>query len=301
MEPANEQTKSRPIFILGVDRSGTSLVSEITYKWGAYPGELERLAGANEGNPQGYWEYEPMEAFVNKLFDAVKTSHWDPAFPTLLKEKAGDPALRDEALALIEPMEKGPAWFWKEPYLSLCMPFWEEVLTDPIYVIPVRNPHESAMSYEKFVLPPHLRGSVRLLALFFMRWQYFMLSILAAAEKQRSVIFIPYDKLMRMPLEQCDRYSRFLDTECHLGNGEPKDKVRRMAESINPNLYRNRSPQSFAEVPQATLEQVALYEYLLRKVDDPAEPFDPARYPLPGWWREYMENVDLLLGLFNIA
>ncbi len=300
MELKTGSPRSRPIFVLGVDRSGTSLISEILYKWGAYPGELDKLAKANEGNPQGYWEYEPMEEFVNKLFDSVKVSHWEPNFSRLMKEKAFDEALRKEALDLLVPMEKGPAWFWKEPYLSLCMGFWEEIVQDPIFIIPVRNPYESAMSYEKFVLPPNLRDSVRLFGLFFLRWQWFMLSILEAAEKNRSVCFIPYDTLMRQPVEQCDRLARFLDHECGL-EGTGRDTVRRMADSINPSLYRNRSTVAFADAPQATAAQIALFELLLRKVTNPAEPFDPAQYPLAGWWREYMENFDLLLGLFNIA
>lgn len=299
MESQTAAVKSRPIFVLGVDRSGTSLLSEIAYKWGAYPGDLGLLAAGNEGNPQGYWEYEPMEELVNKLFTQAKVSHWDPAFGERLREQASDPDLRRETLALIASMEKGPAWFWKEPYLSISMPFWEQVLTDPIFVIPVRNPYESAMSYEKFMLPPNLRGGVRLLSLFFLRWQYFMLCILEASEKSRSVIYIPYDKLLRSPVEQCERLCGFLDAEC--GISEPdRDKVRRMIECVKPELYRNRATD-FTEVPQATPEQKALYDFLLRKVDDPAEPYDPSLYPMNGWWREYMENFDLLLGLLNIV
>jgi hypothetical protein len=158
------------------------------------------------------------------------------------------------------------------------------------------------MSYEKFILPPNLRGGVRLLSLFFLRWQHFMLCILEAAEKSRSVLYIPYDKLMRSPVEQCERLCAFLDAECGIGGiaGIDRDKLRRMIECVNPQLYRNRAT-AFSDVPQATPEQKALYDYLLRKVDDPAEPYDPARYPMNGWWREYMENFDLMLGLLNIV
>lgn len=302
METQTAATVSRPIFVLGVDRSGTSLLSEITYKWGAYPGDLELLAKGNEGNPQGYWEYEPMEELVNKLFDRAKVSHWDPGFGEKLRELASDPDLRRETADLIATMERGPAWFWKEPYLSISMPFWEQVLADPIYVIPVRSPYESAMSYEKFILPPNLRGGVRLLSLFFLRWQYFMLCILEASEKNRSVIYIPYDKLLRAPNEQCERLCAFLDAECGIAGGDntDRDKLRRMIECVNPQLYRNRAT-AFSDVTQATPEQKALYDYLLRKVDDPAEPYDAARYPMNGWWREYMENFDLMLGLLNIV
>ena len=299
METRSASSKSRPIFVLGVDRSGTSLLSELAYNWGAYPGDFDLLAKGNEGNPQGYWEYEPMEELVNKLFDSTKVSHWDPSFTEKLREKGSDPELRGQALDLIASMEKGPAWFWKEPYLSICMPFWEQMLTDPIYIIPVRNPYESALSYEKFILPPNLRGGVRLLSLFFLRWQYFMLCILEASEKSSSVLFVPYDKLLRSPLEQCERICRFLDAECGIAEFD-REKLRKMADCVNPQLYRNRSTE-FAEVAQATPEQKALFEFLLRKVDDPREPYDSSRYPMGGWWREYMENFDLMLGLLNVV
>lgn len=286
--------------MLGVDRSGTSLVSEILYKWGAYPGELDHLAEANEANPQGFWEYVPMEDFIHKLFSSVNVTPWDPTFNTLMKEKASDWAFRKEALEMLEQMEKGPAWFWKEPYLSLCMGFWEEILEDPIFIVTIRNPYESARSFEKYILPPNLRGKISLLGLFLLRWQWFMLSILKSVENSRSVHFIPYDSLVRHPIEQCDRLARFLDQECGTENVD-REKLRRMKSSVNPGLYRNRSSVAFADAPNVTPMQVALYEYLLRKADNPLEPFDPALYPIPDWALEYLVNFDVFSEMFNLA
>src|SRR5947209_7457888 len=66
----------RPIIILGVDRSGTSLIAELVHRWGAYAGEASELAPGNEGNPQGYWEYMPMEDFLSDLSRSVGLSDW---------------------------------------------------------------------------------------------------------------------------------------------------------------------------------------------------------------------------------
>ena len=44
----------RPIIVLGVPRTGTSLVGQVTHHWGAGAGEAERLVQGNEGNPLGY-------------------------------------------------------------------------------------------------------------------------------------------------------------------------------------------------------------------------------------------------------
>lgn len=294
--------RSRPIFVLGVDRSGTSLVSEITYNWGAYPGKMDLLASGNEGNPRGYWEYEPMEEFLNQLFDSVGVSHWDPSFSEKVGQRAKDGETRRKALELVAEMEQAPAWFWKEPYLCLCISFWEQILVDPIYVIPVRHPFESAMSYEKFMLPPTLRGSVRLIALFLMRWQHFAVNILRHSQPNPNKIFIHYEKLLQHPQEQCERLCRFLDRQCGIDGTEEdrRERVRKMSRVVNPDLWRNRATVDLSEVPESTPTQRDLYQLLLAKVEDPGVEAEADRYPVAGWWREYMENLDLMLGLFNI-
>jgi hypothetical protein len=290
----------RPIIVLGVDRSGTSLVSELIWKWGAYPGDLAKLIEANPSNPQGYWEYTPMQDLLEELISSTGLPYCHPEMDRRMAEKAGDPALRAHALKLVAEMEaEGKPWFWKEPYLSVALGFWEKIWKDPVYVIPVRNPQDSALSFEKMFLPPALRGGgIRIVAMFLLRWQHFILSILAHSESNPSTIFIPYEELLEHPEDQCRRLSRFLDAACGTESGG-EEQLQRMAKTVNPDLWRNKSRVPFSAVPEATAEQVALFDYLHRKVADPAAPFDPRLYELSAGWREYLQNFDLIFDMFG--
>jgi hypothetical protein len=300
MIPADLVPSPRPIIVLGVDRSGTSLVSQLLWKWGAYPGDLSKLLQANPNNPQGYFEYTPMQDLLDELMNHTGLSNCHPDMQARLAELADDPTFRDPALRLVAEMEaEGKPWFWKEPYLSVSLGFWEPIWKRPIYIIPVRNPQDSALSFEKMFLPPALKGGgIRIVAMFLLRWQHFILSILAHSENNESTLFVPYEELLARPEEQCRRLARFLDAECGIVDGDAS-RLEQMTATVDPGLWRNKSPIPFEEVPEATAEQKALLALLRRKVDNSREPFDPSLYPLSAGWREYLQNFDLIFDMFN--
>ena len=300
MNPTSSVPSTRPIIVLGVDRSGTSLVSEIIWKWGAHSGDLGKLQQGNLNNPQGYWEYTPMQDLLGDLMSGAGLSYCHPDAERRFTEMADDPELRARTLRLVEEMETaGKPWFWKEPYLSISLGFWEKFWKRPIYVVPVRHPYDSALSFEKMFLPPPLRGGgIRVIAMFLLRWQHFILSILAHSELNPSTFFVPYEKLLQNPEEQCRRLARFLDAECGIV-GEEDQRVEEMKKSVNPELWRNKSQIAFADVPEATDDQKALFELLHRKVDNPAEPFNVSRYQLTAGSREYLQNFDLIFEMFG--
>ena len=132
---------SHPIIVLGVERSGTSVVAEMVHRWGAYAGPVEKLHEADAHAPRGYWEFLPLWDLLAELgeFDAGAT-WWDHDFQQRTKKKAADPALRKKTTELITEMNKGGPWFWKDPALSHFLPFWKQIWGDAIYIITVRNP-----------------------------------------------------------------------------------------------------------------------------------------------------------------
>jgi hypothetical protein len=289
---------ARPILVLGCDRSGTSLISEVIYRWGANAGDIMQMDIANEGNPHGYWEYQPMERFVEKLFQASGVTKWHPEFPARVRALANAPALRAEAQRLVAEMEQGPAWFWKEPYLCLALPFLSQLVPSAVFVVAIRNPYESALSYEKFVLPRTLQGMVRLRSLYLLRWQHFVLSILEHAVGHPRAIYVPYRELVNEPADQCDRLCTFLDRECGV-DGDSAPRVARMIEAVDPALHRNRGDRLLDTAEEATPTQRALFRHLLQRVREPALPFSAADYALPPGGREYLENADLMLSMLD--
>lgn len=294
------KTSSRPIFVLGIDRSGTSLLSEVLFRWGAYPGEMEKLAAANSGNPQGYWEYGPMEDFITELLNSSGVNYWHPGFKGLLEQHALQPEWRQRALTLAATMERpGRPWFWKEPGMSFMLPFFRPLFPDAIYLITLRDPCDSALSYEKFFLPPALHDKVRLTSYFFLRWQYMMVAIFEQLKDYKSKLIVPYEALVSSRREQCERIHGFLAAE--YGPAAPEDpaSVDRMAEAINPDLWRNRSQTAFLEAPKASAAQKELYAYLSGRSQGDLGDFNPANYPFPACSEEYLSNMMVLRWLFQ--
>jgi hypothetical protein len=278
---------SRRVIVLGVDRSGTSLVGDLIHRWGAYGGDPKELSRGNSANPRGYFENREMQRF---LVEHLGRDFWSPGYAERLRERAADPRVRDLAIGLLRGMDaKGDVWFWKEPLLSVTLPFWQEVWGEPVFLVTVRNPYECAVSFQQFSLSAAARERVNIIAASLLRWQYFMLSILEGTESSRSRMFILYERLVQSPAEQCRELCRFLDESC-AAVGNP-DRLEQMTAAVDGSLHRNRSTVPFSEVPEATPEQKRLFELLLRKVDNPRERYDPAEYLMYGGWREYLSNL----------
>lgn len=288
------QMSSRPIIVLGVDRSGTSMLTDVLSRWGCHAGDPRLLAAPNPFNPKGFWEYKPVQQFMFELFETTGVGWWNLDFRPALRDLGGSSlSLRQGAERLMAEMAAGGTpWVWKEPYFSISLPFWKQIFNDPVYVIILRNPYRSALSYETFLIPAELQGKFRTIAFFLLRWQFFMRCILEDTAGANP-IFVTYEDLVSSPLEECRRISARLDEELGVTE-EDGEKPRRMAERIDPKLWRQRSQLSLADIPEASLEQRELYEYLKRKVLGTAEELDLSRYPMPVCWREYVHNIESL-------
>jgi hypothetical protein len=288
---AAEKKPNQPLIVLGVERSGTSLVAEMVYRWGAYGGGFEDLTRVDECNPQGYWEYKPVARFHAELFNAVEFSPWNPSFKQRIKEMAYEPQYRRKALELIAGMQReNGAWFWKDPKLIFFLPFWQEIWDDPVYLITVRNPYDTALSWQKFILPAELHGQVRIIAANLLHWQYMMFLVLEHTSATRKKMFVSYEELIRDPLKGAAQISDFLNLEC--GVEQPDDrKIDAMAQTVNPKLWRFRNEVPFSQVSEATDDQKAQYEFIRKIIRNPSEPFDPGKYRMYPGWQEYMMNL----------
>jgi hypothetical protein len=284
----------RPILVLGVERSGTSVVSDLIHRWGADAGDLSRHVASDDHNPQGYFEYLPMQSFLHDVLVSTHGSLWDPGFAGRMERLALDPRYRDRAQALIAEMEAaGRPWLWKDPLLSLEMPFWERFLPTPVCVVTVRNPNDSGRSFARMNFPEPLRRRVRTNSYFAFRWQFTMLAVLDYLERNPDHLFVRYERLLEDPAGQVARLGHFLDTRLAAGDGA-EDRLAQMLAAVQPGLWRNRSGASFFDLPEVIAEQKELLCYLDRRASDDPEPFERARYPLPPYVVEYLEDFNLL-------
>ena len=285
-------SESHPIIVLGVERSGTSVVAEMLHKWGAYAGPSDKLHEADVHAPRGYWEYEPLWDLLAALgdFDAGET-WWDCDFQRRMSEKAADPVYKQKATDLMAEMHKGSPWFWKDPALSHFLPFWKQIWGDAVYIITVRNPLDTAVSWQKFIMPPDMETHVSFIAMNLLRWQHMMTLILQHTEDAQDRLFLGYEDIIREPRAQVEKLAGFLDARF----GKRGSSIQKMVDVVEPRLWRNDCGIPFEQVPESTLEQKALYAFAREKIDDPFKQFDIAKYPLPPGYLEFLNVQEALL------
>jgi hypothetical protein len=102
---------------------------------------------ANAANPTGYWESNSLAILNDDLLGRLGATWWTPP-----------QELTESDLAVLAPMEAtaarafaavfghGPGWVWKDPRLTVLLPFWSRVLGDQPVLVPIRAPQAVARS-----------------------------------------------------------------------------------------------------------------------------------------------------------
>ena len=230
------KAENHPIIVLGVERSGTSVVVEMVHRWGAYAGASETLHEADAHAPRGYWEFLPLWDLLAELGDfASGVTWWDRDFQQRIEDKAANPVYKTKATELMSQMYKGDPWFWKDPALSHFLPFWKQIWGDAIYIITVRNPLDTAVSWQKFIMPANVKVRISFVAMNLLRWQHMMTLILQYTEDAQHRLFLGYEDIMRKPRVQAERLAEFLNSKF----GNRISPIQAMVDAVDPRLWRN--------------------------------------------------------------
>lgn len=123
-------TERRGVLVLGMHRSGTSLVSNLLGRMGCdYGGDL---MPAKEDNPRGYWENQAV-VDLHEEFLAAVGYRWDDARPLASGVFSGAQAQATRQ-ALRELFERDFAststWVLKDPRHCRLLPLWDELIAE---------------------------------------------------------------------------------------------------------------------------------------------------------------------------
>ena len=284
--------ENHPIIVLGVERSGTSVVAEMVHRWGAYAGAPETLHKVDVHAPRGYWEFLPLWDLLAELGDfASGVTWWDCDFQQRIEDKAANPVYKTKATELMSQMYKGNPWFWKDPALSHFLPFWKQIWGDATYIITVRNPLDIALSWQKFIMPSNVKVSISFVAMNLLRWQHMITLILQHTEDTQHRLFLSYEDIMSKPRVQAERLAEFLNSKFD----NQISPIQAMVDAVDPQLWRNNCQMPFDQVPEATESQKALYSFARQKIKNPLKPFDVTKYPLPPGYLEFLNIQEALL------
>lgn len=142
-----ESSNQGPVCIIGMHRSGTSMVANLLRLHGLSLGPDECLLGASESNQVGHFEHTGFLEINEALLKQLSGSWDDP--PRLQPGWEQDPGLEDltrKARVLIKDFAACNHWGWKDPRTTILLPFWQKIIPNLRYVICIRNPLEVALS-----------------------------------------------------------------------------------------------------------------------------------------------------------
>ena len=140
----------RALLVLGMHRSGTSIVTRVVNLLGA---QLPtNLLPADEHNEQGYWEPKNIVEIHDELLASAGSSWHDVSpFPRSWYRSVEARQFRDRLVEAVR-VEYGESPFFvlKDPRISKFVPFWlsvlESVNAQPLFIIVYRQPLEVAAS-----------------------------------------------------------------------------------------------------------------------------------------------------------
>lgn len=155
---APRRATSRPVCVLSVGRSGTSLVARVLDLLGVELGPAEGLIGPNPWNRRGFWEQRAIVALNDQILAALGGTYWSPPpRPQGWEGMAAMAPLRERAAALVEELfGDAPRWGFKDPRTVFTLPLWRAAVGEMDYVICVRHPREVVASlHGAYVEPGH--------------------------------------------------------------------------------------------------------------------------------------------------
>lgn len=143
---------SDPVFVLGMHRCGTSLVSGLLRTLGVEFGPDSDLMAANAHNSKGFFEHVGLNA-INVEIMVKFGGEWyaPPVLPSGWENLGTLEDIRKRAAERIEStFGKASIWGFKDPRTCITFPFWKKVVKDPIRVVIVgRNPLSSSRSLQE--------------------------------------------------------------------------------------------------------------------------------------------------------
>ncbi len=198
------------ILILGMHRSGTSLLSRSMTVFGANHSKhtKNKVISCGAANKKGYWEDNDFMNLNNKILKVVNQK-WSSVKPLYQSDfnKIFKTEYFDEAKALMtKKFSEHDFIALKEPRITKLLPFWnkvfEELAIDVKYVFAIRHPFNVSQSLRK-------RNDFSLAYGAHLWYSYNLFALQELAGKE--VFFVDYNVFLDDTENTLQRLSTFLD------------------------------------------------------------------------------------------
>lgn len=241
-------TEADIVCVLGMHRSGTSLLTKVLNILGVALGPEEHLMPATKFNPRGFWEHEPLVKINDELLRRFGGTWRNlPALPVGWE---GSPDLRDladQARAIIQTdFGAAPLWGWKDPRACVTLPFWQRLLGPMKYLVCLRNPVDVAHSLEHTM--PFAHGA-------WLWFAYLREVLIHTLGRSRLLVF--YEDFIAEPERELRRIATFIGRIEAAGESTVREQARQF---VSSDLHHHRTPDSeAARDPRLRPEARALF------------------------------------------
>ncbi|MCV6636415.1 sulfotransferase [Candidatus Albibeggiatoa sp. nov. NOAA] len=236
------------IIVLGMHRSGTSVVAGLLNLMGAYFAPDDVALPADMTNPKGYWERKDVIIANKILMESMgatwhQVSQWDINQITAAQKSQ----FQQQIEPIINNLNQHQHWLLKDPRLCLTLPLWQPYFNNPVYVVVYRSPIQIAQSL-------HKRNQFTLhtgLAL----WERHMLDGLNAIQNKPTVL-VSFHDLVSNPIETVKQLYHNIE-KINAGLKLPSDDD--IVDFVQPTYMHQRGNnqllKAFANQPQLNLVQ----------------------------------------------
>ena len=250
------------IVVLGMHRSGTSVVARLLNLMGAYFGTENTSTGASEENEKGFWERIDVRSLNDSILHNANCD-WDRIahFNTESIPPVFFDAYQRSAMEITLNLDAHRPWFIKEPRLCVLFPVWRHVLEMPFCVHVIRNPVEVAQSLK-------VRNGIPIKAGLALWEVYNKRAIAASSTLPRH--FLSYADLLASPQDVAEGLRNALASHCGYTFRVP---TRMELEAfVDQKLYRQRSDEDSIRTvakSQATLFELMKKAVVSNEIDPP--------------------------------
>jgi hypothetical protein len=234
--PANGG-KQRIVVVLGMHRSGTSLLTNLLTVLGVDLGQ-DLLAG-DPYNEMGYWEnesiYRTQDALMNHI--ARDWGEFGFMYPFAIDwERLPEFQTFQEKLVSIVRAEMARArgiWGFKDPRTCRLLPMWKQIFAElelePLYVLAIRNPADVAESLLKRNQSDPLHSELV--------WLLHILDAVRDAGGELRIV-VDYDRWFSAPRQQAQAVAKALDLAWP---ADDSDLIGRLTETIRSDLRHSKA------------------------------------------------------------
>lgn len=150
MAERDRTVNSKQVIVLGMHRSGTSLLTNLLHAMGCYTGPASELLPANEQNPAGFWERIDANLIDMEILRRCGATWCE--ISTFSPFRCGDDARghsTQRIQAVVDNISAHPVSVLKEPRMCLVFDAWRPLLPAPLCIFMVRRPVEVAASLKR--------------------------------------------------------------------------------------------------------------------------------------------------------